>query len=146
MFNLLGLLLILLSPFCMGLPWVKAGGAKSGVAKACFACVAGYFMRLTLFHAVALPMTLLGMRFSTMANVFTVLLVGACLVSAWLGRDAFGKRKKQPRFTAFESIYLLAFLALLGVQLVLTITMDPTTRSEERRVGKECRSRWSPYH
>src|SRR3712207_3251666 len=22
----------------------------------------------------------------------------------------------------------------------------PTERSEERRVGKECRSRWSPYH
>ena len=24
--------------------------------------------------------------------------------------------------------------------------LDETTRSEERRVGKECRSRWSPYH
>ena len=23
---------------------------------------------------------------------------------------------------------------------------DFTQRSEERRVGKECRSRWSPYH
>src|SRR2546426_11620059 len=23
---------------------------------------------------------------------------------------------------------------------------DPHVRSEERRVGKECRSRWSPYH
>ena len=23
---------------------------------------------------------------------------------------------------------------------------DELTRSEERRVGKECRSRWSPYH
>ena len=23
---------------------------------------------------------------------------------------------------------------------------EATTRSEERRVGKECRSRWSPYH
>ena len=23
---------------------------------------------------------------------------------------------------------------------------EPLTRSEERRVGKECRSRWSPYH
>ena len=23
---------------------------------------------------------------------------------------------------------------------------DPDLRSEERRVGKECRSRWSPYH
>src|SRR5256886_10232780 len=24
--------------------------------------------------------------------------------------------------------------------------VNPTIRSEERRVGKECRSRWSPYH
>src|ERR1035438_6193287 len=24
--------------------------------------------------------------------------------------------------------------------------IPPRTRSEERRVGKECRSRWSPYH
>ena len=24
--------------------------------------------------------------------------------------------------------------------------VKPTPRSEERRVGKECRSRWSPYH
>ena len=24
--------------------------------------------------------------------------------------------------------------------------VDGITRSEERRVGKECRSRWSPYH
>ena len=23
---------------------------------------------------------------------------------------------------------------------------NPSSRSEERRVGKECRSRWSPYH
>ena len=23
---------------------------------------------------------------------------------------------------------------------------EPFRRSEERRVGKECRSRWSPYH
>ena len=34
---------------------------------------------------------------------------------------------------------------------VRTITMgisllDCIDRSEERRVGKECRSRWSPYH
>src|SRR2546423_3913686 len=24
--------------------------------------------------------------------------------------------------------------------------VEPNYRSEERRVGKECRSRWSPYH
>src|SRR3712207_9427110 len=27
-----------------------------------------------------------------------------------------------------------------------TSTYDGLARSEERRVGKECRSRWSPYH
>ena len=26
------------------------------------------------------------------------------------------------------------------------MTLNVTFRSEERRVGKECRSRWSPYH
>src|SRR5216684_9361002 len=26
------------------------------------------------------------------------------------------------------------------------VDRDRATRSEERRVGKECRSRWSPYH
>src|SRR5258706_10527573 len=34
---------------------------------------------------------------------------------------------------------------LLRDQLVATNTR-PAIRSEERRVGKECRSRWSPYH
>ena len=27
-----------------------------------------------------------------------------------------------------------------------SLTLSGTRRSEERRVGKECRSRWSPYH
>ena len=26
------------------------------------------------------------------------------------------------------------------------LIQSDTVRSEERRVGKECRSRWSPYH
>ena len=30
--------------------------------------------------------------------------------------------------------------------LGMLIWLVTTTRSEERRVGKECRSRWSPYH
>ena len=29
---------------------------------------------------------------------------------------------------------------------VFGLVGDTTKRSEERRVGKECRSRWSPYH
>jgi len=32
-----------------------------------------------------------------------------------------------------------------GADVIETNTFS-ATRSEERRVGKECRSRWSPYH
>ena len=28
----------------------------------------------------------------------------------------------------------------------IVMAMEQLERSEERRVGKECRSRWSPYH
>src|SRR2546427_10419715 len=34
----------------------------------------------------------------------------------------------------------------LGGDELATILNGIGTRSEERRVGKECRSRWSPYH
>ena len=42
-----------------------------------------------------------------------------------------------------------ASLALSTIARPLAIMATPDTdkqRSEERRVGKECRSRWSPYH
>ena len=34
---------------------------------------------------------------------------------------------------------------LVGLNLLAILFCIPI-RSEERRVGKECRSRWSPYH
>src|SRR2546427_8706258 len=35
---------------------------------------------------------------------------------------------------------------LLDVEQMLRGVREIVERSEERRVGKECRSRWSPYH
>src|SRR6476659_11086840 len=34
---------------------------------------------------------------------------------------------------------------LMGRDLVEALALSDAKRSEERRVGKECRSRWSPY-
>src|SRR5258708_34492790 len=39
----------------------------------------------------------------------------------------------------------LVFLSIAMAAGIIT-TFLPLARSEERRVGKECRSRWSPYH
>src|SRR5256884_9790124 len=40
----------------------------------------------------------------------------------------------------------MAFFGCGGVRLMLGPASAPEVRSEERRVGKECRSRWSPDH
>ena len=38
------------------------------------------------------------------------------------------------------------YIYIPDVEGYKTLKCDFHTRSEERRVGKECRSRWSPYH
>ena len=38
------------------------------------------------------------------------------------------------------------FTGLPATEKVRKAKNELLTRSEERRVGKECRSRWSPYH
>ena len=42
--------------------------------------------------------------------------------------------------------FLLTMQRLLQERPELRVVADQVGRSEERRVGKECRSRWSPYH
>ena len=40
----------------------------------------------------------------------------------------------------------ISFCIIIFVPVVLTSIVLVGFRSEERRVGKECRSRWSPSH
>ena len=47
----------------------------------------------------------------------------------------------------FQQFYNLVDTIIVGKTLgVEALAGVGATRSEERRVGKECRSRWSPYH
>src|SRR2546422_10698630 len=54
----------------------------------------------------------------------------------WLGLLAVGVKPRT--LTMYRSYLNLHLLPVFGATKV--------RRSEERRVGKECRSRWSPYH
>ena len=40
----------------------------------------------------------------------------------------------------------ISIVGVIAIFLTLMIIIVDLRRSEERRVGKECRSRWSPYH
>ena len=45
-----------------------------------------------------------------------------------------------------ETISLKPGESIVGHYSASKKTLSSNFRSEERRVGKECRSRWSPYH
>ena len=60
------------------------------------------------------------------------------LVVIWYGREFLNAHSVAEGITPMVVMTVIALL--FGVHMVMT------TRSEERRVGKECRSRWSPYH
>jgi len=66
------------------------------------------------------------------------------------GIKAFQAQHNRAPTSVFELIEKKYLKEMPKVPPGKTLYIDPATgraqRSEERRVGKECRSRWSPYH
>ena len=59
---------------------------------------------------------------------------------------AMSKLMKKKGLIKFLVVVLILVAVVVFFQIKGTSTSDKSDRSEERRVGKECRSRWSPYH
>ena len=98
-------------------------GAMAGDAVGLI-CLLGY---TTLPFLVMTPVALLGTKLGLPGML---VVVGACITAKlWM---------LYLLIRALQVVYLIDFKRSLA-----TVAFS---RSEERRVGKECRSRWSPYH
>ena len=75
---------------------------------------------------------------TSIGYLLIALLVGGIMYT-WLGewRDMEGLEAKNREIDEFRKEVNNIHIHLIEFSLL---------RSEERRVGKECRSRWSPYH
>ena len=67
---------------------------------------------------------------------------GAAAVTAVIFDGGYGTQYAEDAGTKYQELYPDATVDVSGT---VNIQQD-LQRSEERRVGKECRSRWSPYH
>src|SRR3712207_9208801 len=61
--------------------------------------------------------------------------------AVYLGGSKFSARAYASNFDNIEMEKAVDYCHVYKVKVYVTVN-----RSEERRVGKECRSRWSPYH
>ena len=94
----------------------------------------------------------LGIGLAFLASVFGL----AQLVGKALGENAWSRLMKEGLMIAGWvamwrplEIFLYDWWPIVGLKRVydrLSAVRVRIVRSEERRVGKECRSRWSPYH
>src|SRR2546422_10610281 len=69
-------------------------------------------------------------------------------VKAWVPIDGTYNLGEGPRMSPELQAkgYPLSRCISCGACLEVCPQVNEKNRSEERRVGKECRSRWSPYH
>ena len=102
-----------------------------------FRCLGRYRLPLVLVFVLALASTAFGIVGpKILSTATTELATGLGRKLSGLGGIDFGKIGK----------ILLTVLALYLVSAACSFFQSWILRSEERRVGKECRSRWSPYH
>src|SRR5688572_31346079 len=108
-----------------------------------------YFIMLFVFSFFFFFQAEDGIRDLTVTGVQTVLFRSSVPADTTLmimssSSDCFSGFSTVPRApTCLQRSLLSARSAELTIRI--TAPASPASRSEERRVGKECRSRWSPY-
>ena len=117
-------------------------------------------IRSTIIPAIAIPVALIGTFFlmnfiGFSLNLITlsalVLAIAIVVDDAIVVVEAVHAKLdvgyKSSRKAAIDAMGEIGG-AIISITLVMMLVFIPVSfmRSEERRVGKECRSRWSPYH
>ena len=149
--DLSGVVILLLAFACLGSKLFNRYVAYYGAQSVVLAFAAG--VAAWTFHSVQLWI-LAGFTFAIKGIGIPVATRGLLLRRLALGRDTAISTGLSTSLIAGGGLTAFAYLItkpqLLPHGVVAAAVVPLSTavirRSEERRVGKECRSRWSPYH
>src|SRR3712207_5696793 len=90
-------------------------------------------------QAIGLPLTMTAFSFIGIAVTAATIVV--------FGEAIWDPVQLVTRLTGdIPALLILAMFVIAIAQISTNMAANVVSRSEERRVGKECRSRWSPYH
>src|SRR5438034_11093710 len=85
-------------------------------------------------------------RFAISDQVWNFLDLSGRLINTWLQLGASARHHSEKPFKRLSFPAYRCTALKSGVNESKENYKSPRSRSEERRVGKECKSRWSPYH
>ena len=74
------------------------------------------------------------------------LIIFVQVVLRWFGRSLVWAEELARYIMLYQVWIGAAYAVREDAHIRITAIIGKDDRSEERRVGKECRSRWSPYH
>src|SRR3712207_142477 len=124
-----------------------APGAGPYAYKMSPAWLLGAYGVLTLGELMLSPMGL-----SLVSKVAPIRMRGL-MMGGWFVATAIGNKLTQIGQLWDDWLHSTFWITLSGAAIVMAVVLlillrplKKAMRSEERRVGKECRSRWSPYH
>ena len=133
--------------------WLLAGAAVA------LELVTGTFYLLMLAVGLAAAALAAHLGLSLMAQIVMAAAVGGGAVVLWHWRRSKSPKAAQAnanrdvQMDIGETVHVeqwnadaTASVKYRGAQWTVELAGHDRNRSEERRVGKECRSRWSPYH
>src|SRR5260221_1936637 len=92
---------------------------------------------VTGVQTCALPISMIVLGISCFYHDASACLVRDGQIIAAAAEERFTRKKHDNDFPIHAINFCLSWIG---------IPIEKVDRSEERRVGKECRSRWSPYH
>ena len=104
------------------------------------------FLQEVYYKPLAEALSLNNTEVGSLMSIYGVFAMLSYFPGGWLAD------KVTPRILISTSLFLTGLLGLFFATLpsyhisLIIHALWGVTRSEERRVGKECRSRWSPYH
>ena len=67
-------------------------------------------------------------------------------LAAGMTTNMIANMSKEGKHISMDTLARICETLNCEITDVIELVPDEPARSEERRVGKECRSRWSPYH
>lgn len=95
-----------------------------------FEYILGFVVMWDIFHVLCVPMAMRGATISKVGVIYTILLIGLCLVSIILNRKSWKTKKQYAKEKKYSFIFVVVGL-VIGIQILRSVLYMPFNYSDD---------------